>query len=350
MTDHFLKRSDFFISSLKILIKYVPKEPFKNKRLFLTGGTGFMGTWLLYAFLILNSKGFNLHVTVLSRNPKQFLKNHKIFNNLSWLEFIKGDIKSFLFPIKTFDFLIHAAADTARTAHEDYKNMFFNILYGTEHVCSFIKKCKVKRTLFISSGAVYGSQPNDIDLQPDDSALACNPLKAINAYGEGKRVMELLGSILEKETGLEFITARCFSFCGPGLPLRGHYAFGNFINDAIFNEVITVKGDGFPVRSYLFGSDMAIWILNVLIKGKSGISYNVGSNEPISMKDLALKVQKLIAPQKEVNILKIMDNSGDPRNRYVPQTQRSSEIGCRIWTSLEQAIIKTADYSSKFEI
>lgn len=317
-----------------------------GKRLFITGGTGFFGLWLLTALRALNKQAISLEVCVLSRDPARFLTYHPQFRDQTWLSFITGNIRDFKIPDRQFDFLLHAATETSMEAHADPTKMFENIVLGTNHIFDFAKTCGVRRMLLISSGAVYGPQPLSLTHQPDDSQMACNTLLPGSAYGEGKRVMELMGAILQQNNGIESITARCFAFCGPGLPLNGHFAIGNFVRDALFNNEIIVKGDGSPMRSYLYGADLAVWLLYLLIKGRAGESYNVGSDDALSIKDLAVKVRDILSPGKVVKVLEKKITEPLVRQRYVPEINRARMLGCEPWTTIDESLLYTSDYWS----
>ena len=98
------------------------------------------------------------------------------------------------------------------------------------------------------------------------------------------------------------------------------YAIGNFIHDALTKDCIAVKGDGLAVRSYMDQEDLAIWLWRLLHDGKAGEAYNVGSDQAISIRDLAYLVRDILAPNKEVLI---EGSSSYQRNRYVPSIQKA---------------------------
>lgn len=335
---------DFSVANV---IQKLDLQNLAGSRLFITGGTGFFGLWLLTAIRVMNSQGFEIKACVLSRNPSAFLSHHSQFSNQSWLQFITGNVRNFQFPKCQFDFLLHAATDTSMDAHANSSYLFDDIIFGTRRVLELAEFCSVKRALLISSGAVYGAQPPHLTHQPDDSLAACNPWLPSSAYGEGKRVMELMGAIFQQSVGIECLSARCFSFCGPGLPLDGHYAFSNFIRDAIYNDRIIIKSDGSSKRSYLYGADLAVWLLFLLIKGQSGTSYNVGSDKAITVKELAFLVRDTLVPNMPVEILKNTSTDSVGGNNYVPDISRARNLGCIPWTSLTDSIIMNSNYIIK---
>lgn len=318
--------------------------PLVDKRIFVTGGTGFFGLWLLSAITLLNRQGANIHVTALSRNPDRFLEGCPHFQGQPWLSFITGNVRDFEFPSAQFDLLIHAATDTTISAHANPLAIFDDIVVGTRRTLDFGVKAGIKRVLLTSSGAVYGPQPSTVSHLHEDARFACSPNMPTSAYGEGKRVMELLGALYHREYGIEPVIARCFAFAGPGLALDGQFAIGNFIRDALYADAIHVGGDGTPLRSYLYGADLAVWLLQLLGTGQACHPYNVGSDQAISVSDLAILVRNVVSAEKEVCIAKHVTTEVDQRQRYVPSIGRAKENGLDVWTSLERAIEWTADF------
>ena len=314
-------------------------EKLKNKNIFLTGGTGFFGKWFLHSFIHANKEfTLNSSMTVLSRNPQAFLTRYPCFSNKRYLNFIAGDIRDFSsISKKKYDYLIHAATPaSARLEAENPQEMYSIIVDGTKHVLTFAKKTEVEKILLISSGAVYGTQEPHLSHIPENHVLA-----PVTAYGKGKLESEELCLTC----GIDTTIARCFAFVGPYLPLDIHYAIGNFIGDVLNNRDILIKGDGSPYRSYLYTSDLLIWLWTILLKSNNGDIYNVGSAEAVSIVDLANKVVALSSSNAKINICSSQDVTKVP-SRYVPSTTKAKSMLSLAQTiDLKTAIMKTIEWN-----
>jgi dTDP-glucose 4,6-dehydratase len=169
-----------------------------------------------------------------------------------------------------------------------------------------------------------------------------DPLQISSCYGIGKRMAEHLCILYGKANGIETVIARCFAFIGEDLPLDAHFAIGNFMRDALSSEVITVGGDGTPLRSYLDQRELAVWLNCLLLKGRSGQAYNVGSDKAISIRDLAKLVRDKLAPDKQIKILGESDVR-QYRNIYLPDINKVKiELGLTVKITLADAIAHAA--------
>jgi len=317
-------------------------DEFRGARLFITGGTGFFGKWLLESLLWANDKlRLDCKATILTRNPDAFRSSVPHLYGHQAVSTLQGDVHSFDFPSGTFTHIIHAATDaSAKLNAENPLLMLDTIVGGTRHTLDFARSCGAKKFLLTSSGAVYGKQPPEMTHIPEDYHGAPDPLDPKSAYGEGKGMAEYLCSVYANAT-LQIKIARCFAFVGPYLPLDIHFAIGNFIRDAMNGGPIVIQGDGTPMRSYLYAADLAIWLWTILLRGESMEPYNVGSMNSTSITELAITVANEF--EGEINIeTQVTSNHQKPISRYVPNTQKAERnLGLKETFSSQESIAKT---------
>ena len=307
----------------------------EKKRIFLSGGTGFFGKNLLEYINILNANGlWDGELYLLSRTPDRFCHSNPELINLPKISFVKGDIRDFEYSsLPKFDYVIHAATETDnKFITEKPDEMYSIIVDGTKHILEMCAAKAVKRLLYVSSGAVYGVQPPDLLNIPEG-----HPCSPVNAYGKGKLDAESICLA----SNIDTVIARCFSFIGPHFPLDKHFAIGNFINNILNDEDINIQGDGSPYRSYMYASDLAEWLLTLLVKGKPGEAYNVGSDKAVSIADLAKVVCKYsLSGNTQINIAEKIKDGTLPA-RYVPDVNKAFKLGMEIKVSLQEGIKRT---------
>lgn len=321
-------------------------EELRGERIFLTGGTGFFGCWLVESFCHVNSvHGLNAKITILTRNPDTLARKCPHLASDPAVSLYEGDVRTFDFPKGDFRFVIHAATEaSARQASEAPLEMLSTIVAGTERTLQFAAQCGAKKFLLTSSGAVYGKQPPDLTHVPETFAGAPDPLKSESLYGEGKRLAELLCAVYGAKSGLECKIARCWAFCGPYLPLDRHFAIGNFIGDVLAGRPIQIQGDGTPRRSYLYAADLATWLWTILFRAPALAPINVGSARDVSILELARVVAAALNSKTEIRVAG-RAVPGAPAARYVPNVDRANELlGLRETIDLETTIRRTADW------
>ena len=308
-------------------------EELRGQRIFITGGTGFFGMWLIESFLWAKERlDLGARAVVLSRDPQAFLQKRLHLADVAALSFHQGDVRNFAFPPGTFSHVIHVATESsARLNEQSPAIMLDTIVAGTERTLDFAVACGAKKLLLTSSGAVYGRQPPEMTHIGEDYPGSPDPLAPSSAYGEGKRMAELLSAIYHRQHGLDVRIARCFAFVGPYLPLDVHFAVGNFIRDALMGGPIRVNGDGTPYRSYLYAADLAVWLWTILLRGRSCRPYNVGSDQALSILEAARAIAQLSPNLSEVRVAKLPDLNA-PAQRYVPCINRAKQELGLDWT------------------
>ncbi len=301
-------------------------EELRNRQIFITGGTGFFGSWILESFIFINKKlNLNAKAVVLTRNAKKFAEKCPHIYSDSALQFHEGNVLDFIYPKGDFSYIIHGAIDTGEKLNKiNELSMFNDIVQGTKHSLEFAKFCNAKNFLFISSGAVYGKQADNIDFLSEKNIHQLDWTNFTSMYAAGKFVAECMCCMYARQSQFSVKIARCFAFVGPYLALDLNFAIGNFLLDKLNNKTILVKGDGRTCRSYLYAADLAIWLWTILFRGKDSFPYNVGSDQVVTIKELAMLVANIVEPSVKVEIIQKINNA-TLVERYIPDITRARE-------------------------
>lgn len=320
-------------------------EEVRGRRIFMTGGTGFFGCWLLESFCYINQAlDLRASIVVLTRAPGAFAVKCPHLAANSAVKLLEGDVRTFTFPKDGFDYVLHGAGNTTTPGITEFQlTTLSTILGGTERVLQFASICAAKKFLLISSGAVYGKQPSNLTHVPETFRGAPDALDPASAYGQGKRTAELLCALYQKDN-FDCKIARCWAFCGPHLPLDQHFAIGNFIRDVLARKPIQIQGDGTPRRSYLYAADLAVWLWTILFRAPALMPFNVGSAHDVSILELARTVARTLDSQVEIHIAR-QAIAAVPPLRYVPCVDRANKLlGLRQIVELEESIRRTAQW------
>ena len=318
-----------------------------NNSFFITGATGLFGSWIL-AFLnwTIKRKFAEPKIAILSRN--------KTIVFPSWFEVVEGDVRNFRLDKTKYDYFIHLAAPSALNTNHGMKDLEkFDILgRGTRHVLDLAQNLARKRVLVASSGAVFGGFDSSRVHPISECDLSTLVYDSTNqGLGLGKKVAEFITRDYCLNGRVDASVARCFSFVGPGLPTDLHYAVGNFVADAITTRKITIEGNGLTRRSYMDLGDMVLWLLTILFDGRTGEDYNVGSNDAVTLYQLASKIKELVDENIDIEVLDKADtNIGVPANfYYVPNVDKAiKQLDLKHLSNLNSSLAGFIGYQREF--
>ena len=332
--QHFL---NFIISKINPI-----KNQLKNKSVLVTGASGFIGKWIILTLSELNkNKNQNIKIYFLTRNKKKFLNENQEFKKLPGVKYIEKDILKVNFKNIHFDFIFHLAGDLNKSNQNQIK-YFDELTRGSFNIFNYSLINKNVKILFLSSGAVYG------DFSKKKKCIETSPIiyedRLENTYKIGKLYAENYLGILHKKKQAKVKIARLFSLVGPYQKKGRGFALIDFIDAAMKNETINVQSKFRVYRSYIFIADLIVWLFIILIKGKSGSIYNVGSNTEIAIDGLANKVVSLLNSKSKVRVSSLI-NKSNKMNYYVPDISLAQkELNLDIWTSLDDSILFTNDF------
>jgi nucleoside-diphosphate-sugar epimerase len=316
----------------------------RGTRLLVTGGTGFVGSWLLETFTwAVDRLALGASAVVLTRDPDGFAIRAPHLAEHPALNVTRGDVLELSPGLGEFGAVIHAATPSSTTINDDTPLVMVDtIVEGTRRALDVAAASGSVPFLLTSSGAVYGAQPPDLSHVGEDYQGGPNPLSPKAAYAEGKRMAELLCAAYARTRGVPTKIARCFAFVGPYLPIDIHFAIGNFVRDALAGGPIVVQGDGTTVRSYLYAADLAAWLWSILARGEVARAYNVGSETAVDIAATAHAVANVTKPRPEVEIRGARAPNQLGPDQYVPSTARArSELGVAETVDLDEALRRT---------
>jgi dTDP-glucose 4,6-dehydratase len=328
-------------------------SPLRNSLVVITGGTGFMGTWLTGLIAFLNDHyGFNTNVILYARNIDYFKATRPHLSHRSDIKLTSCDVRYLVEVPQETNWLVHAAGTPDNRFHATSPIETMSIIAnGTYSVLRAVERCSnLKMLLNVSSGLVYGSQPHDVAYLNENFLGAPKCSTVSSAYAEAKRFAETLCHSSRSQARTPIVTARPFAFIGPYQSLERPWAINNFIKDAISGNAIRILGDGETIRSYMYASDMALWLLTILTQGKSGEAYNVGSPEAISLGNLAQIVASQMDSSLEVKLKTATAPSNSLQNsRFVPDVSLAkNELQLTQSVDLETAVQRTIEWNKRY--
>lgn len=319
----------------------------QDQTILITGGTGFFGKWLTLLLTEMSDRlRLNLRLIIFSRQAEDVRRQFPWIYDHPCVQICPGDVlKMQDVAIDACDYVIHAATEASEKLNRERPRLMLEVAaLGTSQVLEFAERVGARRVLLASSGAIYGPQPPHITHLKESDFQVLDPGNIANAYAIGKLAAEYLCNA-QPAGKPETVIARCFAFVGPFLPRQTHFAVGNFIQDALENREIIIKGDGRPRRSYMYGADLVIWLTTLLLKGASHTAYNVGGDCSLSIQELAVTVREVCSLNQEIQILTPVDPAARVP-QYVPDVSKArQELGLELWTDVREAIQRTYDFA-----
>jgi len=316
----------------------------RNRVVYVTGGTGFIGTWIAELVSYLNDvHDFGIQLLLLARDPNAFQDKTPHLSLRSDIRLIRSDVRNIIDIPVDVNYIIHAAATPDNRQHMSNPLVVMEtITKGTGMMLDAATRLPhLSNILNISSGQIYGQQNREINPIIEDipGTLPCNSITSI--YPEAKRYAETICSAYWSTFKLPIVTARPFAFIGPYQSLDKPWAINNFIRDALNGHTIRIISNGMPVRSYMYPSDMAYWLLRMLVDGKSGTAYNLGSPYGITLRDIAEKVKRCAESASEI-VIKEMHRD---KSVFVPDNSRvSTLLNLDIQVSIDEAIARSIQW------
>ncbi len=330
-----------------------------GKNMLITGGAGFLGYYLVQSVLHWNnetSDARRIQVTVYDsyvRGVPAWLMQLKSHENLTLVE---HDItKPLPVDIADFEYIVHAASIASPTFYRRHpiETMDANV-NGLRSLLEYFRQQKEahKRTegfLFFSSSEIYGDPPSENIPTPETyrGNVSCTGPRA--CYDEAKRYGETLCVNFAHQFGLPIKVARPFNNYGPGLKLSDRRVIPDFARDILAGRDIVMLSDGSPTRTFCYAADAIVGYYKILVKGRSGEAYNIGTEEPeLSMVQLAERLVSLASELFDCHARVVCERSADPQylvdtpNRRCPMIAKAkADLGYTPTISLDEGLMRS---------
>lgn len=312
----------------------------RDARILVTGASGFVGGWLLDSLArARRDHGLRTEAVVVTRDRARLAARRPWIADASWVHVIIADVRDLRVGGDLTHVIHCASAATPEANRDDPAGVCDLIVRGTARVMEVARACRAGRVLHLSSGAVHRSPLAAPPLDPETAAADAASVSAADLFGHAKRLAEAIALRGGPNGEPGAIAARCFALLGPGLPLDGTFAAGNFVRDLLTGGPITVHGDGRARRTYLHAIDLAVWCWVLLLEARGGTAWDVGGTEEVSVGELA---ERVAACRGGVRVQVQGAVGHGPPDRYVPDVRPAAHaLGLTPRISLGDALRRT---------
>ena len=294
----FPDENKFILEDLNfILNSNINWDFFTNKNILITGGAGFIASYLIKSLLFASRKlNLNIKIICVGRSLKSIESRFNSYIGSKDFEVFIHDICKPLpinFPFSNF--IIHAASNASPSFYSlDPVGTLMPNTIGTQILLDYAVKNKIDKFLFVSSGEVYGEPINANELISEIDYGYLNPINLRSCYAESKRIGETMCISWSKQYNLHTVIARPFHTYGPSMTLHDGRVFSDFVGDIVHKKDIILKSDGLSSRTFCYIADSTVAFLKLLVEGNNTEAYNIGNpNAESSIKDLAITLTKL---------------------------------------------------------
>lgn len=325
-------------SDVNAILQNLGEVNFESKTVLVTGGAGFLGSWVCEVLLSQGAKVICLDnlSSGLKTNISHLLQN-------SNFEFAEGDITKPIHFDGRINLVLHLAS---RASPFEFERFPLEILkantLGTLNALEIATEHRA-RFLFASTSEIYGN-PSVVPT-PESYYGNVNPTGVRGCYDEGKRCGEAYAIAYSREHNLDVRIARIFNTYGPRMRSDGIYGrvVPRFISQVLNGEPITVFGNGDQTRCFCYVTDQVEGLLRLAFSEKTkGEVVNIGNDNEITVIDLAKMIKSLTGSASEIAFYPLPQD--DPHRRCPDITRAKDILGWKPRVKLEDGLRKTIDW------
>lgn len=334
---------------LETIARGIKKEAkaLEGKTLLISGGAGFLGSFIVGAIHILNKNFLSRPCRVISVDnyitapKKSFLADIKDGH----IKHLKADVSKPLKIAGPVDYIIHAAGIASPLFYRKFPLETIDAaVLGVKNLLELARKKKSKSFLFFSSSEIYGDPDPDYIPTPETYRGNVSCIGPRACYDESKRLGETLCYDYGRVHEVPVKIVRPFNVYGPGMRTDDPRVIPTFIFKGLRGETLPVHGAGNQTRTFCYISDATIGFLKILISGKNGEVYNVGSDEEeISMSSLAKVTADILGFKTAARLVNYPTAypTDEPKRRRPDLTKIKKELGFQPIVDLKSGIGRT---------
>jgi len=342
------------------IIKGLGNDVYKleGKTLFISGGSGFLGSYINQVIYHLNKEVFKKPCRVISIDnyitgsaKKNFIGNIEDPN----IEFIFHDIRLPILIREKVDYVIHAAGLASPYYYQKYPlETIESAVIGAKNLLELARSKNVKGFLFFSSSEIYGDPDPKHVPTPETYAGHVSSTGPRACYDESKRLGETLCLVYHQQFGVPIKIVRPFNIYGPGMKPDDYRVIPTFLYHGLRKEALPVHDKGKQTRTFCYISDGITGFLEVLLSGKPGEVYNIGNEKPeITMENLAGKIVKILNNKSSIKKISYPPSypAGEPQRRCPDLTKAENNLKYLPRIDLESGLKRTISwYQSKYNL
>jgi len=306
------------------------------KRTLVTGGAGFLGSFLCEKLLDQGHEVIALdNFYTGSRKNISHLLDHPSF------ELIRHDIVEPILLEVDWIFNMACPASPIHYQYNPVKTVKTSVM-GAINMLGLAKRVSA-RILQASTSEVYG----DPEIHPQKESYwgSVNPIGLRSCYDEGKRVAETLMMDYHRQNHVDIKLVRIFNTYGPRMHINDGRVVSNFIVAALKEEPLEIFGDGEQTRSFCYVSDLIDVILKMMNKDDFIGPVNIGNPGEFTIRELAEKILKLTGSRSKIQVRQ--ERSDDPVRRRPDISLAREKLGWEPSVDLEEGLGKTIEYFEK---
>src|SRR3989344_4452237 len=345
----------FIVNDLKKVLEDIAKEAklLEGKTILISGGSGFLGSYINVVFYLLNKNVLKNKCKVISIDnyitgaKKNFIIDIKDKN----FTFIHGDVRLPINLNEKIDYIIHAAGLASPFYYKKYPlETIESAVMGAKNLLELARINKVESFLFFSSSEIYGDPDPSAVPTPETYAGHASSVGPRACYDESKRLAETLCITYHQIYNIPIKIVRPFNIYGPGMKHIDYRVIPTFIYNGLNGKDLPVHDKGIQTRTFCYITDAITAIFKVLISGKKGEVYNIGNDKPeIGMFELAQIITEMLNNGVKPKRKNYPQNypAGEPQRRCPDLTKIRTQLNYEAKVDLKTGLKQTIQWFKK---